>query len=74
MHAAVNEVTKFAKPDHSLRFIRSGADTMPRILAIDMEATFGCNVVCTYSMTERMPISVPPSNLNTTTEKSNSVG
>ena len=59
---------------HSLRFIRTGAAKMSQDLAEEMQEIFKCPVVPTYSMTELMPISQPPTNFRVVNEKPNSVG
>ena len=58
----------------SLRFIRSGAAAMPAELAIRMENTFKCPLILTYSMTEQMPITQPPTGFSVSKNKPNSVG
>jgi acyl-CoA synthetase (AMP-forming)/AMP-acid ligase II len=60
---------------HSLRFIRTGAAAMSLELAQEMQHVFGVPVVPTYSMTELMPISQPPSvDYPMIAQKPNSVG
>ena len=58
----------------SLRFIRSGAAAMPADLALRMENTFKCPLILTYSMTEQMPITQPPTGFSVSKNKPNSVG
>jgi len=58
----------------SLRFIRSGAAAMPADLALRMEETFKCPLILTYSMTEQMPITQPPTGFSIPQHKPNSVG
>ena len=66
MHAAViahmrgDDGTSGAVPEHTLRFIRSGAAALAPVDADAIAATFGVPVVSTYSMSEQMPISSPP--------------
>lgn len=78
IHSAVNGAAKLRKEKgnlvHSLRFIRTGADRMPHDLAADMEETFGCIIVQTYSMSEQMPISQPPTGFSIAQSKPSSVG
>ena len=73
MHAVIVTLAKAEDDplDHSLRFIRTGASHMDINLAMDLENTFHCPVVMTYSMTEQMPISQP---LNILLRKIDSVG
>ena len=62
MHATICDAA-FAHRDiarHSLRFIRSGAASLPSDLQARLEIAFKCPVISTYSMTEQMPISQPP--------------
>lgn len=47
---------------------------MPADLALRMEKTFGCPLILTYSMTEQMPISQPPTLYSIPQKKPNSVG
>lgn len=58
----------------SLRFIRSGAAAMPEDLAKRMESTFQVPLILTYSMTEQMPITQPPTGYSIPQNKPNSVG
>jgi acyl-CoA synthetase (AMP-forming)/AMP-acid ligase II len=75
MHAAIQHVISSEElSKHSLRFIRTGADAMSLDLAMHLEATLGCPVVLTYSMTEQMPISQPPTGYRITEKKPGSVG
>ena len=65
MHVAVTEYVDntFPSPSqlkHSLRFIRSGAARLTHEQLLRIETVFGVSVVSTYSMTELMPISQPP--------------
>ncbi|ROS01646.1 acyl-CoA synthetase (AMP-forming)/AMP-acid ligase II [Sinobacterium caligoides] len=48
--------------DHHLRMIRSGAAALKEADRSVLEATFGCDVVPTYSMSELMPIAQPSRN------------
>ena len=75
MHAAIQHVVSSEESSkHSLRFIRTGADAMSVELAMHLEATLGVGVVLTYSMTEQMPISQPPTGYRITQKKPGSVG
>ena len=47
---------------------------MPADLAIRMEQTFNVPLILTYSMTEQMPISQPPTGYSIPKNKPNSVG
>ena len=47
---------------------------MPADLAIRMESTFKCPLILTYSMTEQMPITQPPTGFSLPKNKPNSVG
>lgn len=47
---------------------------MPMDLAATMEETFNCPLILTYSMTEQMPISQPPTGYSIPKNKPNSVG
>ncbi len=58
----------------SLRFIRVGAAAISNDLMARLQDKFGCRVISTYSMTECMPISQPPSGMNLLEEKPGSVG
>ena len=58
----------------SLRFIRVGAAAISNDLMGGLQDKFGCRVISTYSMTECMPISQPPSGMNLLKEKLGSVG
>ena len=60
--------------NHTLRFIRSGAAALPMDLAKRIEHIFQVPVVSTYSMTEQMPISQPPTGMSIISEKPGSVG
>lgn len=64
------------KQGHSLRLIRSGAAALLGPDALALSSTYGnVPVYPTYSMSEQMPISQPPSNMtNTTVDKPGSVG
>ena len=65
MHAEITSLSETMislKPDeftHRLRFIRSGADSLPQRLMHDMQQVFACPIIETYSMTEQMPICQP---------------
>ena len=76
MHATICDVADNDKNlgKHTLRFIRSGAAALSVELGKRMEDIFGVHVVSTYSMTEQMPISQPPTGISMITEKSGSVG
>ncbi|WP_026190822.1 AMP-binding protein [Methylobacterium sp. WSM2598] len=60
--------------DHHLRFIRSGAAALKEPDRAALEATFGCEVVATYSMSEQMPICQPPRTGQGWQQKPDSVG
>ena len=47
---------------------------MPVDLALRMEKTFKCPLILTYSMTEQMPISQPPTDFSIPQNKPKSVG
>merc|ERR1719362_1235390 len=49
---------------HRLRFVRSGAANMAPELAQALKEMWACPILPTYSMTEQMPISQPPSDYN----------
>ena len=81
MHAAIVSFVKsqldidgIVEFKHSLRFIRTGAAYMSQDLAEEIQEVFRCPVVPTYSMTELMPISQPPTHFRLVNEKPNSVG
>lgn len=59
---------------HNLRVIRSGAAALKEPDRLVLEATYGCEVVATYSMSEQMPISQPPKNGGEWHQKHGSVG
>jgi acyl-CoA synthetase (AMP-forming)/AMP-acid ligase II len=60
--------------DHSLRFIRTGAAAVSFELAQEIEDAVRVPVVPTYSMTELMPISQPPTGYHMFIKKPRSVG
>lgn len=59
---------------NSLRFIRVGAAAISEDLIKRSQLKFGCRVIPTYSMTECMPISQPPSGSVLVEERPGSVG
>ena len=78
IHTAVVEYLRErgAPPDHSLRFVRSGAAALLPADAQALSAAFGgVRVLATYSMSEQMPISQPPTGFDPAAEgKLDSVG
>ncbi len=58
----------------SLRFIRVGAAAISEDLIQQSQIKFGCRVIPTYSMTECMPITQPPSGSIIGDERPGSVG
>ncbi len=59
---------------HGLRFVRSGAAALKEADRTVLEATLGCEVVATYSMSEQMPIAQPPRTGGTWHQKPDAVG
>lgn len=59
---------------HQLRLIRSGAAELKEADRHVLEATFGCEVVATYGMSEQMPISQPPQSEDGWLQEPGSVG
>lgn len=59
---------------HNLRVIRSGAAALKEADRQLLGATYGCEVVTTYSMSEQMPISQPPRDGDRWRQSQESVG
>lgn len=61
LHLLICEGIKQANLEpRELSFIRSGAAALSPSLARDLEATFGAEILPTYSMTECMPVAATP--------------
>lgn len=59
---------------HRLRMIRSGAAALKDSDRDLLQAVFGCEVLATYSMSEQMPISQPPTSATGWLQQPESVG